>query len=136
MGMNIFSNQMKEQGKDDVNEKIEAKPRKKQPSPNPPDYHDPAYSHVFVVLHIVEIEGAVLTSAKDGGVDWDHVMKAASGDEKTGLTYALQMLLYYQKAYKPFKSRPSQELMEIISLSVKVSALGLRLWSPLSHLDA
>ncbi|KAL8779911.1 MAG: hypothetical protein Q9213_006708 [Squamulea squamosa] len=118
-GLNIFEDVMNQNGKGARNDKITARPRKKQSPPNPESYDDPAYTHIITVMQQVGLLRSLL-SAKDGGVDWEHIL-LGRGDRKSGLGCVLGMLQYYKDKCKSPKTEPSKKLAQILDTGLRTS---------------
>ena len=90
-----------------------------QPQVLPADYNDPAYAAVGTVADVSSILLAILTSGKNGGVDWAAAHPKA-GETKQGAGYVLSMLEFSEGQFKPSKNPPSLKFSAALRQIVQV----------------
>lgn len=90
-----------------------------QPNVQPADYNDPAYKVIGTISDVSSILLSLLTSGKDGGVDWDHA-KPKAGDSNHSAGYVLSMLQFSQQNFKSSDRPPSQKLTTALTSILKV----------------
>ncbi|KAL8764956.1 MAG: hypothetical protein Q9209_007797 [Squamulea sp. 1 TL-2023] len=119
VGKNLFKKQLRDKGLDSLIDQVEAKPKnQKRTSENPPDYHDPAYTHIVVVVQQIGILRTLLSAGKEGGVDWIHIVKG-DGKGKSALRHVWATLQHYKDAFKPDKTEPSKTLTNVLDVCLK-----------------
>lgn len=91
-----------------------------QPNVLPPDYNDPAYTAVGTVADVASILLAILTSGENGGVDWEGA-RAKPGEKNQSAGYAVSMLEFALKQFKPSNRPPSQKYVAALKKITQVN---------------
>lgn len=91
-----------------------------------PDVDDPAFTYVPMVLSSVRSLGALL-SGKDGGVDWDSIVKPGSED---GFRFIKSLFEKAKGSLQASERPPSKKLNQVLDTTIEVteSSITLPFW--------
>lgn len=96
-----------------------APPKPKSPLPQYSD--DPAYVQVKPAMVYLTVLNALLTSGKDGGVNWESAVDSPDKPDKTA-SFTSKMLKYTLERFEESATEnpPSQKLLEVLQTATEV----------------
>ncbi|KAH1562623.1 hypothetical protein KXX17_004495 [Aspergillus fumigatus] len=97
-----------------------APPKPKSPLPQYSD--DPAYVQVKPAMVYLTVLNALLTSGKDGGVNWESAVDSPDKPDKTA-SFTSKMLKYTLERFEESATEnpPSQKLLEVLQTATEVA---------------
>ncbi|KAH1912106.1 hypothetical protein KXW14_004294 [Aspergillus fumigatus] len=97
-----------------------APPKPKSPLPQYSD--DPAYVQVKQAMVYLTVLNALLTSGKDGGVNWESAVDSPDKPDKTA-SFTSKMLKYTLERFEESATEnpPSQKLLEVLQTATEVA---------------